>query len=96
MLSEHTGLSGSKYTVEPSKHGHGQHDALVLRRAVGTAQQIGDLPDQVGEVAVVRHEYAHSRRLVGIKHNIGSRSSGFRASRHSHYLSTVAGLRFAP
>ncbi len=40
----------------------GQHDALVLRRAVGTAQQVGDLPDQIREVAVVRHEYARSRR----------------------------------
>ena len=48
-------LARGEHAVEPSEHGHGQHDALVLRRAVGTAQQVGDLPDQVGEVVVVGH-----------------------------------------
>ena len=55
-LGQDLGLGRSEHAVEPPEHGHGQHDALVLRRAVRTAQQVGDLPDQVSEIAVVRHE----------------------------------------
>ena len=43
------------HAVEAAKHGHGEHDALVLRRAVWAAQQVGNLPDQVRKVTVIGH-----------------------------------------
>ncbi len=49
------GLGRRQHAVEPAQHGHGQHDPLVLRRPVRPAQQVGDLPDQVRKVVVVRH-----------------------------------------
>ena len=60
VLGQDLGLGRREHAVEAAQHGHGQHDALVLRRAVGTAQQVGDLPDQVREVVVVRHRSVHS------------------------------------
>jgi hypothetical protein len=54
VLGQDLGFSGSKDAVEAAQHGHGQHDALVLRRPVRPAQQVGDLPDQVREIVVVR------------------------------------------
>jgi len=57
VLRQDPRLGRSEHAIEPAEHGHGQHDALVLRRAVGAAQQVGDLPDQVSEVAVVRHRW---------------------------------------
>ena len=55
VLGQDLGLGRREHAVEAAQHGHGQHDALVLRRAVRAAQQVGDLPDQVREVVVVRH-----------------------------------------
>ena len=55
VFREHLALLLREQAVEPAQHGHWQHNALVLRRAVGAAQQVGDLPDQVREVVVVRH-----------------------------------------
>jgi hypothetical protein len=47
---EHGFLAGRQHGVEAAQHGQRQHHALVLRRAVGAAQQIGDGPDEVGEL----------------------------------------------
>ena len=55
VLGQDLGLGRREHAVEAAQHGHRQHDALVLRRAIRAAQQVGDLPDQVREVVVVRH-----------------------------------------
>ena len=48
-------LGGGQHAIEAAQHGHRQHDALVLWRTVGAAQQIGDLPNQVREVDAIGH-----------------------------------------
>ncbi|MFO0875267.1 MAG: hypothetical protein U0575_15030 [Phycisphaerales bacterium] len=55
VLGKHLGLGRREHAVESAEHRHGKHDALVLRRTVRTTQQVGDLPDEVREVVVVRH-----------------------------------------
>lgn len=40
-------LGRSQYAVKPAKHRHGQHNALVLRRAIWAPEQVGDAPDEV-------------------------------------------------
>ena len=55
VLGQNLGLGGREHAVEAAQHRHRQHDALVLRRAVRPAQQVGDLPDQVREVVMIRH-----------------------------------------
>jgi hypothetical protein len=55
MLRQDPGFRRGEHAIESAQHGHGQHDALVLRRTVGTAQQVGNLPDQVREIVVVGH-----------------------------------------
>ena len=70
VLGQHPGLGGREHAVEAAQHGHRQHHPLVLRRAVGAAQQVRDLPDQVGEVGV-----------VGCRAGIGHRSGIRRAWR---------------
>ncbi len=55
VLRQDLGLGRREHAVEAAQHGHRQHDALVLRRPVRAAQQVGDLPDEVREVVVVRH-----------------------------------------
>ena len=52
-------LGRREHAVEAAQHGHGQHDALVLRRPVRPAQQVGDLPDEVREIVVVGHRLPH-------------------------------------
>ena len=54
VFGQDLGFRRGEHAVEAAQHRHGQHDALVLRRPVRAAQQIRDLPDQVGKVAVVR------------------------------------------
>ena len=61
VFGQDPGFRRGEHAVEPPQHRHGQHDALVLRRAVRAAQQVGDLPDQGGEMAVVRHLNAGDR-----------------------------------
>src|SRR6266545_4339941 len=48
-------LCGCEDAIEAAQDGHGQHDALVLGWPVRAAEQVGDLPDEVREVVVVRH-----------------------------------------
>ena len=48
-------LRRGEHAVETAQHRHRQHHALVLRGPIRAAQQVRDLPDQVREVAVVRH-----------------------------------------
>ena len=55
MLCQDPRLARGEHAIEPAQHGHGKHDPLVLRRTVGAAQQVGDLPDQIREVVVIRH-----------------------------------------
>ena len=55
VFGQDLGFRRGEHAVEPAQHRHGQHDALVLRGPVRAAQQVGDLPDQVREVVVVRH-----------------------------------------
>ena len=50
----------SKHAIEASKNRHRQHHPLVLWRTVRAAQQVGDLPDQVSEIVVVRHLFVLS------------------------------------
>ena len=52
---QHLRLGGCQHAIEAAQHRHGQHHPLILRRAVRAAQQVSDLPDQVGEVAMVTH-----------------------------------------
>ena len=53
MLAQALLLGRRQHAVEAAQHGHGQHDALVLRRAVGAAQQVGDVPDEVGKLVMI-------------------------------------------
>src|SRR5690606_2816806 len=46
------GLGGFEYAVEPAEHGERQDDPAVLGLFVIAAQQIGDGPDEGGEVRV--------------------------------------------
>jgi hypothetical protein len=55
VFRQHFCLRRSQHAIEATQHGHRQHDPLVLRRTVGTAQQIGNLPDEIGEIAMARH-----------------------------------------
>jgi dihydropteroate synthase len=43
-------------TVEAAQHHQREHDALILRRAVRAAQQVGNAPDEVGEFVRFAHE----------------------------------------
>src|SRR5690606_19800013 len=42
--------------IEAAKDDQRQHDSLILRRPIGAAQQIGDVPDQVGKVSMSGHQ----------------------------------------
>ena len=55
VLGQDLRLGRREDAVKAAQDGYRQHHALVLRRAIRAAQQVGDLPDQVGEVIVVRH-----------------------------------------
>src|SRR5713226_7465347 len=55
VLGKNPRLSRCEHAIEPAKHCHGQHDPLILRRPIGAAQQVSDLPDQVREVIMVSH-----------------------------------------
>ena len=55
VLCEDLRLGGRQHAIEAAQHGHRQHDPLVLRRTIGAAQQVGDLPDQVCEIDAVGH-----------------------------------------
>jgi len=55
VLGQNLGLGGREHAIEPAQHRHRQHDTLVLRWAIWTAKQVGDLPDEVREVVMVGH-----------------------------------------
>src|SRR5215469_7885419 len=59
VLREDFWLRRREHAVKAAQHGHGQHDTLVLRWPVRAAQQVGDLPDKVGEIVMVRHRLPH-------------------------------------
>ncbi len=45
VFRQDLGFRRGEHAVEPAQHRHGQHDALVLRWAIWSAQQISNLPD---------------------------------------------------
>ena len=65
VFGQDLGLGRCEHTVEPAQHRHRQHNPLILRRPVGPAQQVGDLPDQVRELVMIGHKptYPCSRVL---------------------------------
>jgi hypothetical protein len=83
MLGEHPGLGGSEHAVEAAQHGHGQHDALILWWPVGSAQQVGDLSDEVGEIVMIGHRVPHSAWL---KHALGPARAGFQSRASRQFL----------
>jgi hypothetical protein len=48
-------LRRREHGIKPAQHRHGQHDALVLRRTIRAAQQIRDLPDEIGQLVMIGH-----------------------------------------
>jgi hypothetical protein len=46
-LFEDLGFGVVEDAVEAAEHGHGEHDLAVFGRAVGAAEQIGHVPDEV-------------------------------------------------
>jgi len=47
---EHGLLARRQHGIESAQHSERQHDALVLRRTIGTTQQVGYRPDEIGEL----------------------------------------------
>ena len=94
---DHGGLGRRQDAVEAPKDGQGQHDPLVLRRAIGAAEEVGYLPDEVREVVVVGHGIGpspgssgcsgkgsrprHSGRLVEAMHPPSSSASRRRSAK---------------
>jgi hypothetical protein len=71
VLGQDLGLGRREHTVEPAQHRHRQHNSLVLRRPVGPAQQVGDLPDQVREVIMIGHQPTYPSRMLWLPFNLG-------------------------
>jgi hypothetical protein len=57
---EDLGLGGGEDAIEAAEDGHGEHDFAVLGGAVGAAERVGDIPDEVDFVAEVIHEVVFS------------------------------------
>ena len=74
VLGQDLRLGRREDAVEAAQHRHGQHDALVLRRPVGAAQQVGDLPDQVREVVVISHARGAGRQETPEPSPVSTRS----------------------
>ncbi len=55
VLGEDPGLGGCEYGVEPADDREREDDAAVLGLLVIAAQQIGDGPDEVGQLTVAFH-----------------------------------------
>ncbi len=55
VLFQNLFLNGRQHAVEAAQDSHREHHPLVLRWAVRASQQVGDLPNQVGEIVVVSH-----------------------------------------
>ena len=62
QFGKHGGLGGFQHAIEPAQHGERQDDLAVFGLLVVAAQQIGDGPDEGGEIGV-----AHARRWSGIE-----------------------------
>jgi len=73
-LAQHRRLGWLQHAIEAAQHGHGQHYAFVLRRTVRAAQQVGNLPDKIRKVIMVRH---------------GSKSNQFRIAVISTFSMTI-------
>lgn len=55
MRGEYPVFCVCKHAVKTAQHGHGQHHPLVLRWTVRPTQEVGDLPDKIGELVMVGH-----------------------------------------
>ena len=49
LLFEDFGFGGFEDAVEAAQDGHGEHDFAVFGRAVGTAEKVGNVPDETDE-----------------------------------------------
>ena len=58
VLGQHLVLGRLQNAVEPAEYCQRQHDVLVFVGAVGSAQELGDLPDEVGVLVEVGHSWA--------------------------------------
>src|ERR1039458_2375296 len=52
---EDLGLGGGEDAIEAAEDGHGEHDFAVLGGAIGAAEGVGDIPDEVDFVGEVVH-----------------------------------------
>ena len=48
-------LGRREHGIKPAQHRHREHDALVLGRTIRAAQQIRDLPDEIGKLVMIGH-----------------------------------------
>jgi hypothetical protein len=49
LFFEDFGFGGFEDAVEATQDGHGEHDFAVFGRAVGTAEEVGNVPDETDE-----------------------------------------------
>ena len=49
LLFENFGFGGFEDAIEAAQDGHGKHDLAVFGRAVGTAQEVRNVPDETYE-----------------------------------------------
>ena len=61
QLGEHGGLGGFEHAVEAAQDGERQDDLAVLGLLVVAAQQIGDGPDEGGEIGVAHRRMDEGR-----------------------------------
>lgn len=53
VLLQYLLFGGREHTIQTAQHRHGQHDFPILRGAVGAAELIGDIEDEIDEVGGV-------------------------------------------
>ena len=69
QLGQHGGLGGLQHAVEPPQHGERQDDLAVFGLLVVAAQQIGDGPDEGGEVGIA-HSCPGVTRVLLVRRKI--------------------------
>jgi hypothetical protein len=65
-LGEDSGLGAFQHTVESAQNYQRQHDALVLRWAVGAAQQVGNAPDEIRKFVGLAHKRVRTVRIWAV------------------------------
>ena len=70
MLRQHLRLGRGQHTVQSAQHGERQDDLAVVGLLVIAAQQIGDGPDEGGEVLLVHGSINQDQSaLAGLSRN---------------------------